>query len=185
MKTFEEFKKNVNLKRYIGSTLGTMYFEPDLPRDKDYIIRHLDAELTEELLPVYLQLYEAVKQWIETNSTMKEYLFMPELIEVGKDYIIRPFYVYIKSVRSYFDEDDSIEPSQRYFEMIRDFSIEMLNVYVEDEDVYPTKTTVIKRVLRNSLFGASGKTILDDRNNGYIIVEPKIYVSDLEQWQRL
>ena len=185
MKSFEEFKTNVNLVRFIGSNFGTMYFEPNLPNDKDYIIRHLDAELTEELLPVYVQLYNAINQWIESNSRMREYIFMPDLIEVGKDYIVRPFFIYQNDVRNYFDEDEPVEPPKRYFEMIHAFSEEMIRVFVENEGMDPTKITIIKRVLRKSVFGFSGKTIFRYKVNKFLLVEPKISIADLEEWQSI
>jgi hypothetical protein len=127
MKSFEEFKKNKKLILFADiSKLGTMYFEPDFPIDKDYIIRHLDAVLTVEMLPVYVDLYKSIKNWIETNSKINEFVFMNDLIEVGKDYIIRPFRVYIKNNTSYFDDDQPTEPPIRYFEMLIALSEEML-----------------------------------------------------------
>lgn len=185
MKSFEEFRKNTNLMVFLESKFGTMYYEPDLPEEKDYIVRHLDAELTEELLPIYVQLYQAINQWIESNSRIREYLFMPNLIEVGKDYIIRPFYVYQVDVRDYFDEDEPIEPPKRYFEMILAFSEEMINVYVENEGIDSTKMTIIKRVLRKSIFGSSGKTIFEYKVNKFLLVEPKISIADLEEWKSI
>jgi hypothetical protein len=184
MKSFEEFKKNKNLILFADiSKLGTMYFVPDLPVEKDYIIRHLDAELTEELLPSYVELYNSVKHWIESNSKIDEYICMPNLTEVGKDYIIRPFRVYIKSVRSYFDEEEPIEPPKRYFEMIKVFSEEMIRVFDEQEGInFTNKNTIIKRVLRKSVFGLSGKTVFEYRSNKFELVEPKISIEDIEEW---
>lgn len=185
MKSFKELKKNLNLIRYIGSKFGTMYFVPNLPREKKKIIRHLDAELTEDLLPVYVELYDAINQWVESNSRMREYLFVSNLIEVGKDYVIRPFYVYQIDVRDYFDEDEPIEPPRRYFEMIRMLSEEMVSKFVENEGINPSKDTIIKRVLRKSLLGLSGKTIFEDNLDKFIMVEPKISIADLEEWQSI
>lgn len=186
MKSFEEFKKNKNLILFADiSKLGTMYFEPDLPDDKDYIIRHLDSELTEEMLPIYVDLYNSIKNWIESNSKINEFVFMNDLIEVGKDYIIRPFRVYIKSNRSYFDDDQPIEPPIRYFEMLKALSEEMLRLYVDYEELYPTKETIIKRILRKSLIAESGKTIYNDKINKFELVEPRISIDNVEEWEKI
>jgi hypothetical protein len=185
MKSFEEYKKNKNLNLFLDSKFGTMYFEPNLPRESDYIIRHLDAELTEELLPEYVDLYNAIKHWIESNAKIDEYICMSNLIEIGKDYIIRQFNVYQIDVRDYFDEDEPIEPPKRYFEMIKVFSEEMLKYYVDYEELYATKETIIKRVLRKSIFGMSGKTVFEYKINKFELVEPKISIEDIEEWQKL
>ena len=183
MKTFEAFKSNVNLVLFLESKFGTMYYEPNLPRDKDYMIRHLDSEFKEELLPTYVELYNAVKSWVDSNPIMKKYIDIPNIIEVGKDYIIRPFNVYQVDVRDYFDEDEPIEPPKRYFEMIKEFSEEMLKLYVDYEELCVTKETIIKRVLRKSIFGMSGKTVFENRINKFTLVEPKISIADIEDWQ--
>jgi hypothetical protein len=110
---------------------------------------------------------------------------MSNLIEIGKDYIIRPFNVYQIDVRDYFDEDEPIEPPKRYFEMIKVFSEEILKYYVDYEELYATKETIIKRVLRKSIFGMSGKTVFEYKINKFELVEPKISIKDIEEWQKL
>ncbi|MCC6371098.1 MAG: hypothetical protein IT236_08850 [Bacteroidia bacterium] len=175
MKTFEELNKELTLIEYLPSEFGTMYFEPDAPRDKETIIRHLDSKLTIELLPVYLNLYDAILQWIDNNARLKEHVFMPQLIEVGKDYIIRPFYVYLVSTRRYVDDEDPIEPPDQYFDMI---------IVAEQElPDSPENGDIIENVLRKSLLEPSGKTYFEGDINKVVIVEPKISLEDLHQWK--
>lgn len=71
MKSFKELKNEITLVRYIGSKFGTMYFEPNVPREEESIIRHLDGDLPIDLLPVYEELYSAIIKLIEVKSSQK------------------------------------------------------------------------------------------------------------------
>lgn len=184
MKNFEELNKKLNLLEFLPSDFGTTYFIPNVPREEEMIIRHLDGELTPELLPVYVQLYEAVLEYIDVHHKIKEHVFMPQLLEVGEDYIVRPFYVYLVPTRRYFDPDEPLEPLKEYYEMIRAFSDEMMDQFSEEDITGPDKQSIIKRILRKSLIEPRGKTFFEGRYlNKYIIVEPAISIEDIEKWR--
>ncbi|MGG7550903.1 hypothetical protein ACQ7CX_09825 [Chryseobacterium arthrosphaerae] len=186
MKSFEEIKKTEPLTRFLGSKSGTMYFNDNVSNGNDIIIRHLDGELTPELLPVYVQLYEAVLEYIDTHHRIKEHVFIPQLLEVGEDYIIRPFYVYLVPIRKYFSPDEPLEPLKEYYEMIRAFSEEMIDQFWEEDITDPNKQSIVKRILRKSLMQPTGKTFFEGRHlNKYIIVEPAISIEDLEKWKMI
>lgn len=186
MKNFEELKQKNKLIDFADSQFGNMYSTPSIQGEKKYMIRHLDGELTPKLLPIYIELYDAVLEYIESHQKIKEYVFMPQLIEVGADYIIRPFYVYMVSTSRYFDPDEPLEPTKEYYEMFRAVSEEMINQFSETETIDPTKNTIVKRVLRKSLLQPRGKTFLEGRYiNKCIIVEPAISIEDLEEWIRV
>ncbi|WP_294266629.1 hypothetical protein [uncultured Chryseobacterium sp.] len=184
MKNFEELKKDLKLIDFADSQFGTMYFNENISTGNDMMIRHLDGELTPELLPVYVQLYEALLQYIDEHHKIKEHVFMPQLLEVGTDYIIRPFYSYHVSTRRYFDTDEPLEPYTEYYEMISAFSEEMTNEFSQEDITDPDKQSIIKRILRKSLIQPRGKTFFEGRYlNKYIIVEPAISIEDLEKWK--
>ena len=179
MKSFEEVKSKITLIRYIGSEFGTMYFEPDLSRNNKVIIRHLDNQLTVELLPIYVELYNAVIKWIDDNPKVEKYVFMPSLLEVGKDYFIRRFYGYDIAISDYMDKEDEdyIEPPELFEEMRNFVSQELKEV--------SGREGVIQQVLRKSLLEPTNKTIYEYRINKFIIVEPKILLTDLNEWKKL
>lgn len=177
MKSFEDISREMNLTRYIGSELGTMYFDPKAPREKETIIRHLDGKLTIELLPAYVSLYNSIVQWIANNPSLNEYVFMPGLVEVGKDYFIRPFYSYYVSTRDFADKDEPIEPPSEYKEMHK--------VAFEELKSTSGKEETIRRILRKSLLEPTAKTYFEDDINKFIIVEPKISIEDIEEWKGL
>ncbi|WP_294311359.1 hypothetical protein [uncultured Chryseobacterium sp.] len=184
MKNFEELKKDLKLIDFADSQFGTMYFNENISTGNDMMIRHLDGELTPELLPVYVQLYEAILEYIDEHHKIKQHVFMPQLLEVGTDYIIRPFYSYHVSTRRYFDPDEPLEPYTEYYEMIRAFSEEMTNEFSQEDITDPDKQSIIKRVLRKSLIQPRDKTFFEGRHlNKYIIVEPAISIEDLEKWK--
>lgn len=184
MKTFEELKKTEVLSKMLSSKFGTMYFNDNIPDGNDIIIRHLDGELTPELLPAYIQLYEALLQFIDDHHNIKKHVFMPPLLEIGIDYIIRPFYSYYVSTRRYFDPDEPLEPYKEYYKMIRAFSKEMVSQFSKVDITYPDSQSIIKRILRKSLIEPRGKTFFEGRHlNKYIIVEPAISIEDIEKWK--
>lgn len=184
MKNFEELNKTEVLDRMLSSEFGTLYSHLDIQGNIDKIIRFLDGELTPKLLPVYVKLYEALLQYIDEHHKIKEHVFMPQLLEVGTDYIIRPFYSYYVSTRRYFDPDEPLEPYKEYYEMIRAFSEEMTNEFSQEDITDPDKQSIIKRILRKSLIQPRGKTFFEGRYlNKYIILEPAISIEDLEKWK--
>uniref|UniRef100_A0AAU6WMB8 Uncharacterized protein n=1 Tax=Chryseobacterium endophyticum TaxID=1854762 RepID=A0AAU6WMB8_9FLAO len=67
MKNFEELNKTEILDRMLSSEFGTLYSHLDIQGNIDKIIRFLDGKLTPELLPVYVQLYEAILEYILMN----------------------------------------------------------------------------------------------------------------------
>lgn len=184
MKNFKELNKTEVLDKMLSSEFGTLYSHLDIQGNIDKVIRFLDGELTPELLPVYIQLYEAVLEYIDVHHKIKEHVFMPQLLEVGEDYIVRPFYVYLVTTRRYFDPDEPLEPLKEYYEMIRALSEEMIDQFSEEDITSPDKQSIIKRILRKSLIEPRGKTFFEGRYlNKYIIVEPAISIEDIEKWK--
>ena len=176
MKSFEELKKKKTLIRYLGSEFGTMYFEPDVPRENESIIRHLDGVLPAELLPKYEQIYKAIVEEVNHHPRIRECVFMPNLIEIGEDYIIRPFYVYDIAICDYLDNDDDhfVEPPEL-------FAI-MRNIVSSELNSTAGERGIIHKILKRSLLEPTGKTIYDFETNKFIIVEPKILLEDIYAW---
>jgi len=186
MKNFEQLNKIEAIDKMLSSEFGTLYYHLDVEDNIDKIIRFLDGELTPELLPVYVKIYHTILQYIDTHQKIKDHVFMPQLLEVGVDYIIRPFYVYIVSTSRYFDPDEPLEPDYDYYEMIRAFSEEMASQFSDEDITNPNKLSIIKRILRKSLIEPRGKTFFEGRYlNKHIIVEPAISIEDIEKWKSI
>lgn len=180
MQSFKEIEKQVGLKRFLSSPLGTLYFQPELPMAQQVIFRHLDGELPVELLPVYVDLYHATIAWVKDDVTLNMYALFPN-IEVGIDYIKRPFYSYHVSVFNYLQDSSDehyVEPPELYTEMTEEVS-GILSQPVKG------KESIIQRILRRSLLEPTRKTIYDHKRLAFILVEPKVTVEDLEEWKSL
>ena len=102
IKTFETLKNERQLKRYLGSPYGTLYYPLDEQQGNRTMVRHFDSDLPSEFIAEYIELYGLVKQWVDSNPNVNEIVFIKELIDVGEDYIIRSYYV---SIRHYFDKE--------------------------------------------------------------------------------
>ncbi len=180
MKSFQEIKDELGLERFTWSEFGTMYFKSSSIPEEKRVVRHLDQALTVELLPVYTNLYHAIEKWIEDHLVISMYAVLPS-IEVGPDYIIRPFYSYYVSLRNYLydqEEEGYIEPPDLYEEMLEEIG-DLLHQPMEGKD------QVIQRILRKSLLEPTGKTIYDSKRAMFIIIEPKVSLEDLEEWKQL
>lgn len=177
MNSFDEIKKQKELTAGLISEFGKFYLEKGVSRDQLIVIKHFDNEYVLQFLPIYVELHNAIINWIDVSEKAKEYVYMPPLLEVGVDYLIRRFYVYYVSIRNYFDkeEDGYIEPPELFGEMRNAVSQELKEV--------SGREGVIQRILRKSLLEPTGKTIFGYRINKFIIVEPKISVEDLNDWK--
>ncbi|MGX7666023.1 hypothetical protein [Flavobacterium pedocola] len=183
MKTFEDLKKETPLKRFIENEFGTLYIQQDYQNGKDAIIRHFDKEVLPEFIPTYILLYDELVKWIDSKPDIKEYVFIPKLLEVGDDYTMRSFYVYYNHIRSYTDEYEPIVPPSEYYGMINMVSYELSEDY-EADNYLSNEENIIHRIIRKSLLGGTGKTFFDDELQKFIIVEPKISITDLQEWKQ-
>ena len=173
-KIFETLKKEKEIVLMALSELDTKYIIPGLPRLEKVVIRHFNKP---ELIPVFVELYTAILDYIREDNILNQYVSMPELIEIGEDYIIRRFYVYITSISNYMDKEDEdyVEPPELFEEMREAISHKL--------DEASGKEVIIKQILRKSLLEPTGKTICNNRINKFIIVEPKISIKNLLDWQ--
>lgn len=180
LQSFKEIEQQSTLKRFISSPLGTLYFQPELSVAQQVLIRHLDGALTVELLPVYVDLYHAIKAWIKADITLSIYAASPE-IEVGVDYIKWPFYAYHVSVFNYLQDPSDehyVEPPELYTEMTEEVT-DMLSQPMTGKD------SILQRILRRSLLEPTHKTIYQEERLLFMLVEPKLTLEDLEAWKVL
>ncbi len=175
MKNFELLRNEIKLIDAVENELGMMYQEIDVSPKKMRVVRHFHDQV---LVPIYEDLYCGILKWIE-NSEINDYVFMPNLIEIGQDFIIRHWYVYYVSIYRYFDENDEdyVEPPELFYKM-KNFMAK------EFKEASGSREGVIQNILRKSLLKPTAKTVYDSRYmNKFIIVEPKISLKDLNDWK--
>lgn len=178
MKLFEVLKSEKELKRYLRSKYGTMYFEPSSDPENSVIIRSLDATITPDLFSYYLDIYKCIKESLKSNMYLKEHIRVAEILEVGKDYFIRPFFTYDLALDDYFDQEEPVEVPKQYYEIKKELQFFLRSFKSEKEKI-------LNRVLENSFLKSTGKTFYDSRTNEFIIVELKILYEDIKEWKDL
>ena len=177
IKTFETLKSEVELKRYLGSPYGTMYYPPVEPTGEKTMVRHFDRDLPAELILEYVELYSMIKDWIDTNSNVKDQVFMANLVDYGKDYVIRSFYGYYISLRDYLNKAKFIKPPLEFERMKK--------VVIDEFDNSLKDNVVLRRIIENTLLKPNGRTHYDSIEEKFFIAEPKITLQDLEEWRDL
>lgn len=161
----------------MDSEFGSKYVDTNFPRNEMIVIRHLNTELAVKLFPIYEDLYTSITNWVNDNQKLRNFVSVPNLVEVGKDYFIRPFFVYDVSIRDYMDEkdEDYVAPPQLFEDM--------KNVISQELTKEVGREGIIQLILRKSLLEPTGKTFFSYKINKFIIVEPKILLADLDKWK--
>jgi hypothetical protein len=158
------------------SPLGTVYVSPGT-RLPIYAVRHFDKELLPDMVPAYAGLIRAVGEWVEARPTVKRWVDVRQPIEVGGDYVMRHWERYYYSLRSY-DRPDKVSPVPVPDELpiMREVVEAALQEPMREQEM------IIADVIRRSLLGPSGKTMIEDDDGPFIIVEPKLIVDDVLHW---
>lgn len=179
MSEFQKIKEKRGLKRFLGSDLGTMYFNPNVLPQNDVIVRHFDSKLQYKHLASYVQLYNEIVEFMNDSSLVKFVEIFP-LIEVGEDYVSRPFHSYDFATSDYFDEEvgDDFIPRELMDEIRK--HVEALQLKTES-----AKQQLVMKVIYNSLVAPSNKTYFNNSSNKMIVVEPTIKVEDIIEWDQL
>ena len=173
---FETLKSEVELKRFMGSPYGTMYYPSNEEWGEETIIRHFDSDLPPDLIPEYIELYGLVKEWIDSKPNINEIVFMKELTDVGENFIIRSYYFYYVSIRHYFDKEKFNKPPLEFERMKK--------VVIDEFDNSLKDNVVLRRIIENTLLKPNGRTHYDSIEEKFFIAEPKITLQDLEEWRK-
>lgn len=182
MKTFEELSKEIELVLAFSSKKGTMYVPKNEPRPKQ-LIRHFDGDdFTIDLLPAFVDLIDALLQWIQQYPELKQYIKFEGITEYGEDFIIRPFHIILSN--RLLDYDRNVGRKQGYkfpkpLKQIRAIIEEYL------KKMSTPKEEILAAVLRKSIIESAKKTIYDIRYNELIIIEPSIKKEDLVNWKKV
>ncbi len=175
--TFAARKHELGLKRFLASTLGTLYFAPDAPAGRSIIVRHFDSKLAPEYVEPYAGLIEAVGRWIEERPELSALVRVERIREAGIDSVVRPHHVYYVSSRDYDDQEEPIEAPPQFLKM-RDTVRELLA-----RDAGAT-VAIVRRVVVNSLLRPTDKLFFEGAEAKFILVEPKLVPEDVVAWAR-
>ncbi|MDB5346836.1 MAG: hypothetical protein JWP89_5213 [Schlesneria sp.] len=181
MRTFDELKEQLGLKKFLDSSLGTLYFVPCAQGSPRIMARHFDGVLPASLIEAYVELVTAAQRWVKERPAINHIVKVEVPIEVGPDFVARAHHTYYNSTASYDGAEDSPEPPEE-LEQIRATFISATGRANSPKD------RIVETVLRRSLLGSTGKTYLggsatDNDKGQLIVVEPKITKEDLVAWK--
>lgn len=176
MRNFLEIEKELELRKFLESDLGTLYFVPSAPKSKRIIVRRFDNLLPPKYVSVFAEMLKACQQWVENSPDLNKIVRVEQPIEVGIDFISRAHHTYFTSTDSYIEEHNPPEPPPE-LEKMRSIVRSLLL------DVADANLEIIQSAMQRSLVDPTAKTYLNDNEKKFIVVEPKFSVSDVESWK--
>jgi hypothetical protein len=175
MREFADIRHEPGLKKFFDSSLGTLYTISDISGVPKVMIRHFDGDIPISLVKPFADLVQAVQKWINRNPPLSQLVRIEQPIEVGCDFIARPFHIYYVSTDSYVYWEDQPEIPEE-LEKMRKYLREAIGKSLDPKDA------IIEGVLKQSLLGPTGKTYFDEIEGKFVVVEPKITREDVENW---
>ena len=179
MRAFDEIKQELELKRFIGGSIGTIYYNPYTPGRRQVNVRYFDAELPPRFVKAYADLISAAQRWIEQHPDLSRLVWIDQPFEIGHDFIARKHHRYFNNTTSAFaDDEDPIEVPPELEQMHQAFRTAASRPATPQEQI-------IIRVLEQSLIEPSGKTYFDYDTEKFVVAEPHLTPDDVIQWSDL
>lgn len=174
MKNFEDVSKENELKPWLKTSLGELFYGKKNGR---ILVRRFPNS---ELARSYVEIWRAVHDWVRErpNVDMLAAIVLPS--EIGGDFVAREHYLG-KPTAELLDEDDGENEAMKDHlppEFFR-HQVEIANALNAERG---TRQAIIESVIRASLTEPRGKTFFDFTNGKFIVVEPKISLLDIEGW---
>jgi hypothetical protein len=175
MREFADIQRESGLKKFLDSQLGTLYMIRDASGGPRVMVRHFDRDLPTTLVRPFADLIKAAHMWIEARPELAHLIRVERPIEVGLDFIARPFHIYYGSLRAYTDWEDPPEPPKE-LELMRNAFRAAVGKSTKPKDA------IIEKVLARSLLEPTNKTYFDESKRQFFVVEPKLTREDVELW---
>jgi hypothetical protein len=173
---FSEIEEELGLMKFLESELGTLYFVPSSPGSQRVIVRRFDNLLSPEYVNTFAEVLQACQEWVESSSSLNQFVRVEQSLEVGADFISRVHHTYIASTDSYAEEHNPPEEPPE-LEQMRSIVRSLIM------DTYDHKLKIIQSVMTRSLIEPSTKTYLNDDEMKFIVVEPAFCVDDVKSWK--
>ena len=176
MRRFSDIEKELGLKKFLYSELGTLFYIPSSPGSSRVMVRFFDAQLKPEFIDSFVELLSACQNWVEEKTDLEKLVRVEQPIEVGLDFISRPHHTYSTSTDSYEDEFEPVDPPKELSVMRK-----VIRSYIGN--AVNDNIGIIQRIMGRSLIEPSSKTYFDDDEMRFIVVEPKLKVTDIIDWK--
>ena len=178
MREFADIRNEPGLTKFISHPLGTLYMVLDTSGVPRRMVRHFDQELPTTLVKPFADLVQAAHQWVESRPELSRLIQIEQPVEIGRDFVARPYHLYYSSTDDYFDPDDPREPPDELEEMRNALRAALGKAANQSEGI-------IENVLARSLLEPSGKTYFKEAEGKFIVVEPKLTRDEVERWAAL
>jgi hypothetical protein len=178
MSEFVEVQRALGLKKFCDSPLGTLYAVPYSPGVPRVMVRRFDRELPVTLVQPFAEFVQAAQRWIDDRPALVRLVRIEQPVEVGRDFISRNYLLYYTSTDAYVDWEDPPEPPEE-LEQMRSAFREAAGKSADPKDI------IIEAVLARSLLEPTGKTVFNEEEGRFIVVEPKMTREDVERWAAL
>ncbi|MCG8417541.1 MAG: hypothetical protein MJE77_06300 [Proteobacteria bacterium] len=175
MREFSEISKEPGFKKFLYTPSGTLYMIMDGSGYPELMIRHFDGDIPIEYIGPYCEIIQATRKWIEKYPQLDELIRVELITEIGRDFIVRPFHVYQVSTDSYVNWDNPPDPPQELQKMRSAF--EAITGTSQNK-----RDQILEAVLARNILEPSYKTYFDEASRIFIIIEPRISHSDIENW---
>ena len=178
MRDFEEIRNALGLKKFLVSPLGTLHFVPSRPDGPRIMVRRFDAELSPDFAAPFADLVRATEAWVERHPAVAALVRVETPIEVGRDFVARAHLTYSAHTRSYVESDDP-PPVPAELETMRSAFRAASGTSADPRDA------LVEAVLARSLLEPTSKTVFDEGEGKFIVVEPKPTREEVERWASL
>lgn len=176
--SFDRLSDRLDLKIYLRSKLGTLYFVPSSATGPRVMVRRFDADLGPELVVPFVGLIEACQRWIERYPAVAGLARIEQITEFGSDYAVRPFHTIVASTQSYTDAEKPAEAPDEYEQLLSALSREIGRSDSAQDKLCET-------VLRRSFLEATPKTYFNIYEERFIAVEPELSADEVRGWGSL
>jgi hypothetical protein len=177
MSDFAGLRRELGLKKFLASQLGTLYFVPYASAAPRIIVRHFDAALPPELAPTYADLVRAAQRWIERNPAVNALARIDLPTDVGDDYVTRRHHIYTASTDTYYDDEDPVEAPPEWQRLLA--ALQAMPSQADERD------TILADTVRRSLAEPNSKTYFDEGEGRFIVVDPDLNAEDVRRWGAL
>jgi len=175
VRNFQAITRQYELKKFLDSPQGTLYFVPFAPGLPHLLVRHFDGNWSRALIGPFVDFIGTTQRWIEAHHALQSLVRIDQPLEVGCDFIARRHHYYHVSLSSY--DSGKVEPPPQ-LASLRECLRTALTTPGEG------RIAVIHTVLSRSILEPTDKTFWKSVEQRFVVVEPSMTTGELEKWAR-
>lgn len=176
MRDFQDIAQQYDLKKFLDSPHGTLFFAPLVPGRPRLLVRRFDRDWTPDMIEPFVTLVRAAQHWVERHGDLQSLLRVDQPTEVGSDFVARRHHLYHVSLDSY--EGGEIDPPEQ-LSVLRD------RLRAETGAPADEREAVIESALARSVLEPTDKTFWKNDEARFVIVEPRVTTDLLKRWSAL